>query len=140
MTDTLNAISNNIMRATTIREMTAYELSRLADCGTPDHSESSGALFLKSIRDEVLEAFGETELDESIDEDRVHQIADNAPDVYTHKRWQEFVDLQAYDEDVNDYLTGTENLTTIAGLALYVIAERLVTALVQELETENNNG
>jgi hypothetical protein len=52
--------------------------------------------------------------------------------IYTHERWQVFVDLQAYQEDVSEY-GDADDLTNAAGVALYMIAERLVHALATEL-------
>lgn len=121
-----------------IKEWT-YALSSkdMADCGDPDSRESEGMEFLTSVRDSVVEGIEDGTFvpeDDGRDDDNgaVHQIADNAPDVYTHKRWQEFVDLQAYQEEPEMTDEWPEDLTDAAGVALYQIAERLVYAILRE--------
>lgn len=107
-----------------MRKLSAYELAGMAECGNPDSTESAGAALLASVRDDVAEAI---ENRRTLD-DAAHEIADKAPDVYTAKRWAEFVDLAAYQEDP-ELGEWPENLTDAAGIALYQIAERLVSAL-----------
>lgn len=111
-----------------IKEVSLYELVKLAECGTPDSATSAGALFLESVRDSLAEAL---EFDE-VNDRMIHEIADGAPDVYTHQRWREFVDLCAYHEDIEGYMSSDSTMTDRAGVALYQIAERLVYALVKE--------
>lgn len=114
--------------------LNAYELARLADCGSPDTPESPGAALLLSVQDDV------NDLDARPDDDDTHQIADGAPDVYTYKRWQEFVDLAAWQEDL-DELGGTpEDLTEAAGVALYIIARRLADRLIAERFGEDDDA
>lgn len=115
---------------TSIRERTAYGLSCDADCGGADSPASAGAQFLMSVRDAVVEEIEANGVEGW--EDRIFEIADNAPDVYTAKRWAEFVDLAAYNEDISEYGDCGDDLTKAAGVALYVIAERLATALFTE--------
>jgi hypothetical protein len=124
---------------TEIKEWT-YVLSSkdMADCGDPDSRESAGMEFLTSVRDAVVEGIEDgtfvSDGDGSSDNDNgaVHQIADNAPDVYTHTRWKEFVDLAAYLEEPEISDAWPEDLTEAAGVALYQIAERLVYAILRE--------
>lgn len=111
-----------------VRNLDVWELAEYAGCGTPDNSDSAGASFLKMLKHEFVEAL--TNDEDSIDDDRIHEIADDAPHVYTHNRWLEFVDLCAYQEDVSEYVDAAQtNLTDIAGVALYLIARRLLEAL-----------
>jgi hypothetical protein len=142
------------MLPTTIRqsieEMNAYHLAEAVGCATPDTPESPGAVFLTSVRDRVLEAIGDVDDDDLVKlgdalEDTRHEIADNAPDVYTATRWAEFTDLGAYREDLSDIgfsavgaptIDGATDLTAAAGTALYSIAERLVSWLVDYAQTE----
>ena len=63
-----------------------------------------------------------------------HGVADDAPSIYTHQRWQEFVDLAAYLEDPSEYGIDLTDSERYAGVCLYMIAERLVRALVDEAE------
>lgn len=112
-----------------IMDLKVYELARMADCGSPDSLESPGARFLESVRDAVAEAAeGNPENDDWSEE--AAQIADDAPDVYTHQRWLEFVDLAAYQEDPTE-LGEISDMTAAAGICLYIIAERLAFALFE---------
>jgi hypothetical protein len=116
-------------------ELNAYSLASLADCATPDTQESPGAAFLLRVQDATREAVEEIDDPEDIEremQDRAHEIADTAVPVYTHDCWQVFVDLGAYNEDASELGADASDLTTAAGVALYMIAERVVTALVTE--------
>lgn len=115
---------------------TVWQLAHLADCGSPDDLDSAGAIFLRSVAsaaDEIIDTYRE----EKTPEDRydydseIHQAADNAPDVYTHQRWLEFVDLAAYQENLDDLGGTSGDMERDAGVALYIIAERLLHALVE---------
>ena len=109
----------------------AYQLANLAGVISPDSLESQGALFLLSIAEDYTDRYYEG----SMDEDTVYEIADNAVPIYTHERWEVFVDLAAYtEEDPTGFEPG--DLTSAAGIALYMIAERLVQALMDEREEE----
>ena len=121
-------------------EHNPFCLASLADCASPDSISSPGAAFLASVARDVAEhvesyvAEGDpgyrlTELRE----DGSHEIADSAVPVYTHERWQVFVDLAAYNEDASELGATADDLTGAAGVALYMIAERLVHALADEL-------
>lgn len=108
----------------------------LADCLCPDSDDSAGGKFLADVRDAVVEAIEDGTFDPADngrdnDDGEIHSIADNAPDVYTYTRWQEFGDLGAYLEEPE---TGEwpSDLTETAGVALYQIAERLAYALLRE--------
>lgn len=106
----------------------AWSLAVAAECASPDTLESPGAAFLLSVQDAV------NDYDECPDDDAIHEIADGAPDVYTHKRWQEFVDLAAYSEDLSEWgpIDPDDLERAVAGVALYQIAERLARALIEE--------
>lgn len=118
-----------------IENMTVWELQDFAECGSPDTESSAGALFLLAVKSAFLETMKQT--GGVIDRDDIHEIADNAPDVYTHRRWLEFVDLCAYQEDVTDYVKDETSMTDRAAVALYMIAERLLEQLVNAYEEEN---
>jgi hypothetical protein len=125
-----------------IKELTVWQLTRMADVADPNALDSAGAKFLVHVRDayvEHVEYKGE-DFDPSEDiDDTAHEIADGAPDVYTSTRWTEFVDLAAWNEDVSELMPEAGNdLTAAAGVALYMIAERLVYALHSELTGEDN--
>lgn len=133
-------MSNMKTLAIVIEEMKAHNAYTLAsvsyaDCGTPDSLESSGAKFLVRVRDDAI---GRIEDDPDLlgCEDVAAEVADNAPSVYTHALWSEFVDLAAYREDVSDF--GYDSIATdepekLASISLYSIAERLCNAMLTEL-------
>ncbi len=106
----------------------AYELARMAGCASPDSPESAGAVFLLDVQ------FAVNEYSE-IDEDTAAQVADEAPDVYTHQMWAEFVDLAAYNEDPTELAGELADMGQSARICLYMIAERLAAALIDERET-----
>ncbi|AXQ61124.1 OCR-like antirestriction protein [Streptomyces phage Hank144] len=114
-----------------IKQYGPYSLSGKAEVSQPDTHNSPGALFLISIRDAVVEAFEEYG---AVDERKHGEIADAAPSVMTHEKWQQFVDLCAYQEDLSDFgETVKQGIDATADLALFNIAHRLVGALVEEI-------
>lgn len=121
----------------------ANSLSADAECAAPDALDSAGAKFLESVFDGVREALdyrlGDGQsvaeaIQDMEDSGATHEIADGAPCVYTHTRWMEFVDLCAYNEDVTELGDDGSDLTRSAGVALYIIADRLVRALLDEAQ------
>jgi hypothetical protein len=113
-----------------------FHLASLADCYSPDSIESPGARFLAGVAESVAEYLtaGEGPNADAVAslDDAAHEIADSAVPIYTHDRWATFTDLGAYNEDVTEY-GAMDDLTNAAGVALYMIAERLVRALAEEL-------
>jgi hypothetical protein len=104
-----------------------FALARLADCADPDSASSPGGRWLLGIAEGVAERCH--------DEDRhdlAHEIADSAVPVYTADLFAVLVDLAAYREDVADLVDAGDDLTRRASLALYVVAERLALALLDE--------
>jgi hypothetical protein len=141
-TETATALAETLAD---IKSWTVYRLANEADAGSSDFDpDGAGARFLASVRDDVLDrveyATTETDADdladaiEALREDAVHEIADAAPDVYTFTRWSEFVDLAAWQEDISEYGDPAgDNLTRAAGVALYMIAERLAVAIFETI-------
>lgn len=120
----------------TIEEMKdtgAYTLADMASCGQPDSLSSPGARMLESVRDSVVDMIGSGSitLDDFNDDGQISGIADDAPNVYTHGRWQQFVDLTAYEEEPEFSDEWPKSLTEAAGIALYQIADRLAHALCE---------
>lgn len=127
-----------------IRALTSlnpYDLASMVGCGQPSEGRtrrrrkwSPGAVMLASVRDSVVEAIRGGQITPenygSYGMDVMAEIADGAPDVYTHGRWLEFVDLAAYQEEPDAVGEWPDSLTDAAGIALYQIAERLCVALV----------
>lgn len=124
-----------------VKEENAYWLAGMAGCGTPDSQESAGARFLVSVRDSLVEAveYGRIGPDATEDvSDVAHEIADDAPSVYTHTRWTEFVDLAAYQEEEETGEGWSADPFEMAGDALSQIAYRLVIALADDLAPEES--
>lgn len=112
-----------------IRELTAFELVPYADCLHPDAIDSAGSKFLTSVRDDVLEKWNEFGyLDEGEREQECFHIANQAPDQHTHQKWSEFVDLGAYQEDLDG-----DDWDSASDRALIQIAERLARELYESL-------
>lgn len=119
-----------------MEERTPYALASLAGCASPDSPDSPGARFLKRVETDVFETI---EYDGGIEphadvHETAFQIADRCVPVYTHERWETFVDLAAYTEDTRELGDDGSDLTQSAGLALYMIAERLAAELLEEAQ------
>ena len=103
--------------------MNAYALADLADVTAPDSPTSPGAAWLATV----------AACADGLDPDTIGETADSLVPVYTHKRMRVLVDLAAYREDLSDAgLTTTDDMVSMAGVALYLVAERLLSALVRE--------
>lgn len=116
-----------------IGEFALYELSTLADCAHPGANDSAGAVFLFNVRAATIDSLKSRDCRLSFEEAAF--IADRSPDYRPAVRWQEFVDLKAYDVDVTDKVSDGSDLTACAGAALYIIAERLALAIAERVES-----
>lgn len=122
-------------------------LARTAEISAPGPDEKEGADFLTSLFTDFTYHI-ENDLDVSENEDAAdlrkdieriewHETADAAVPVYTHGKWTTFVQLAAYDEDVSDYVDSRRvTPEDCANAALYVVANRLLHALSEELADE----
>ena len=125
-----------------IRALSAYALADMAGAATPDSTDSQGAKFVIDVRDAFAEAVAYGRIGPDATEhtgDVAAEIADSAPSVYTYTRWQQFVDIGAWQEQpefVDSWAEAGPELTDMAGVALYQIAARLVHALAAELDTD----
>lgn len=142
----------------TFRDLSTWHLADMAGCASPDRPDgigcappadlstvrpSPGAQFLRRVADDLAEriAYIFEDLDpaccdlERELENEVHEVADGAAPIYTGERWAVFTDLAAWQEDIADYGT-PDDLTDAAGMALYVIADRLALALVESWADE----
>jgi len=123
-----------------IKSFTAYRLANEADCSCPESSESAGATFLMGVRDatiEMLEYKPDVEPAELNYDGAISEIADGAPSCYNFTRWTEFVDLAAWQEDTDELAGDGGDMTDRAGVALYMIAERLAQTLAEQAWTED---
>lgn len=131
-----------------------FDLAEKADVRSPDTKESAGAQFLlrvqgtaneadaevllEAIRDfvatgEDAEDFGVNDLPDSLRDDMT-EWADSDVQIYTFQLWQEFVDLCLWQEDPRDFLSDDlgSDLTKVASMAEYMVAERLLGILLAE--------
>lgn len=124
-----------------IREMGPYRLAALADCGSPVGLDSPGAEWLRSVRDAAVECheYFDRERTRFDRDEAVTEIADSAVPVYNIDRWSVFVDLAAWREDPYEVASSGLDMTELAGVALYMIAERLVLAVFEALDDEPDN-
>jgi hypothetical protein len=116
-----------------MRDASAYVLADMAQCESPDTNGSPGAKFLISVRDEVVRAIEDRRitLEDFDDHGQSHSIADDAPSIWTHERWRQFVDLGAYNEEPEYDDAWPKDLNQTAAVALYQIADRLTRELCQ---------
>ena len=121
MTSTIPAVSET---ETSLLALSAYELSSMADCGTPRNSISDGADFLVAIRDSFIEALK----DETLDTDELYPLVDENIPIWYSSLWATFVDLEAYSEEPEEML---QDLNGMASWALAEIGNRLVASLVE---------
>jgi hypothetical protein len=117
-----------------------YGLARRADLADPDGPDSPGARWLELVRDSTVETLDYIADDELTPDgiagawqrDWPHEAADAAVPVYTAERWRVFTDLAAWQVDVSDLAGGGEDMTTLAGFALYEAARTLIAALEED--------
>lgn len=114
-----------------LREYSVNILAQMAECAAPDTFESPGAELLSRVRDAYIEQMESYSYNE---EDSPHQIADDAPSVYTHEKWLQFIDLAAYQEDLTEFDVNLADLDNVGSVALYVICGRLVHRLHADYE------
>ncbi|MCP3883032.1 MAG: hypothetical protein GY701_32230 [Sulfitobacter sp.] len=105
-----------------------FQLARRAGCGGPDKLDSVGADWLRTVWAAAVEA-----AESGADEDTVHEVADGCVPIYTYRRWATFVDLAGWEEDLDDIGGGSGDMTQDAGVALYLIAGRLVAIALEEV-------
>jgi len=120
------------------RHWTTYRLANETDAASPDTPTSPGAVFLLRVRDATVETWDNTEPDDrdpdtADDDGRLHETADGAVPIYTHEKWRVFVDLAAYNVDLDDIGGTTGDMDDDSNAALYLIASELVRTLWQEL-------
>lgn len=118
-----------------------HVLARMADTYSPDRPDSPGAEFLLNVQSATREALDwQTEQEgqslaeaiEHVRDERTNELADGAVPVYTFARWATFIDLGAWQADISDYANGDQDMTRLCGLSLYLIAETLVGALLDD--------
>lgn len=118
-----------------LKELNAYQLADMAECGTPADQLTDGASFLVDIRDDILLAFTENELGDYPD-DTLSEVVDGNIPVYTYRLWRAFTDLDAFNEDASELGYTGADMTAQATACLYLIGSRLAYALKEELAGE----
>jgi hypothetical protein len=117
----------------TTETKSVWELAEMAGCDSPESDISPGAMWLVRVASDLSEVIGRvTEYGEDT-QDVIRELADAAVPVYTHEMWRVFVDLAAYDVDDEGLHDREDDMTQRAMVALYVVAERLLNALVGEV-------
>ncbi len=119
---------------TTTETVGVYELAHMAGCAHPDRLTSPGAKWLLLIAADY--ACRPDEFADGDVQDNITEAADSIVPISTYDKWQVFVDLAAYQEDVEE-LGPIEDMDKGASVALYMIAERLYTALVEARPKES---
>lgn len=135
-------------------DLTTWHLANLADCGSPDRGDgigttpptdnadpSPGAEFLRRVANGVAEQIAWAVDNDEADPDTLrdelpHQVADDAVPIYTRDIWSTFMDLAAYREDPSELGYDCADMERAAGVCLYMIADRLAAALVEEWADE----
>jgi hypothetical protein len=132
------------MSIESVKALEFWHLSHLVDVTSPDGQESPGAVFLRGIRDSVIEQVeylveaGE-DVESAVESLRYNggdsEIADGAVPIYTYLKWQTFTDLAAWEVDLAEITDVSEpmDLDKQSNLALYLIASNLVSILLDEL-------
>jgi hypothetical protein len=108
---------------------TAYELSVMASTMDPDASASPGGRFLL----DCWSSWNESRSEYDDVERMIWECADCVVPISDYSCWLVFTDLGAWREDLSEHdlshSMGDGDLTGIARLAVFLIAERLMTAL-----------
>ena len=131
-----------------VTAMNSHQLGALIGV-SPENDEAEA--FLLDIRDSVIEATTEydpEDWDREMVEDyagRATEIADGAPNVYTWRKWQQFIGVAGWQEDISGYgmpddADGYHGLMDAgASVALFAMARRLVSALAEEVAPSDDD-
>lgn len=80
-----------------MKEANVIQLSRMADCSTPEGNDSDGAKFLKECFSTAQDM--KSEMRGRHDGDLIHEIADGLVPIYTGNLWNVWVDCGGYNFD-----------------------------------------
>lgn len=113
-------------------ERSVFRIASDVDCGSPDARSSEGAEFLREVWQATLTEIENEGADVNLDaiRDRAEYVVDGAMPVYTHDIWRTYVDLAAYNEDLDGF--ESSSMTVSAQVALMMIGERVVNLAVDE--------
>lgn len=137
-------------RGTTLRDVlgmdddavgvSAYVLAGMGVCASPDRPGSPGAVFLEDVALDTIDRADEIDGERFDHADLAHEIADAAVPIYTHTIWSTFVDLAAYNEDPTELGVDGSDMLQAAKVCLYMIAERVAMAVLDEIERAEDEG
>ena len=130
-----------------VAALNPFQLGALIEV-CPENEE--GKSFLAGIRDAVLELTAEIDADDwnrDVIEDyagAASSVADGAPSVYTWRKWQQFIGVAGWQEDITDYGMPDDYgyhgvMDAGASLALFAMARRLVSALAEEIAPNDDD-
>lgn len=129
-----------------IRKYDSYHLATMAGALAPDDPDGAGAQFLDKVRKETIYAVQlrakeyDLSFAEVVEEHRESiqdSVADNAPNADQDLLWREFVELGGYrelDRIRQESVPMLDTLEGWAGMALFDIAFRLVSAVLTEIK------
>lgn len=115
-----------------VMSYTAWQLAGRADCAQPDSVTSPGADWLDTVRRNAVDSFDPADPDQD-----AHEQADAVVPIYTHHKWTVFTDLAAWQEDVTEF-GPIEDLDQASSVALFIIADRLIRTLWDEMREEDD--
>lgn len=119
-------------------DLNVWQLAELAECASPISADSHGGRWLADLRDDWIES---TQEDDDRDrDDIIHERVDGCIPIYNWPRWATFADLGAWQEDLDEVGGVTSDMTQNAGVALYMIGERLFRALDAEYGEGDDNA
>lgn len=119
----------------------AYQLANMADCAGPDNNLSAGADWLETVAISALEILEDDDnKTATVDDlgDTITEVADQVVPVYTYEKWKVFIDLAAWTEQVDEF-GPLEDMDSGASRALYMIAERLIRAIIEDKVEERDD-
>lgn len=127
----------NLEQIKEVEQLGAYQLAGLAGASDPSSQESKGALFLKSIRDMLVEMYIEGDLTETT----FNEVISGAPSIYYSEVMEEYNDLSLWKEtDLKDYIEQIKEdkigITDIAAIQLINTGYNLGYALLQKMGVE----
>lgn len=123
-----------------LANLSPYALARMADVASPNSVGSPGAAFLARVRNALVEHLSTADLSSEYLSDALAELADGAVPIYTHDLWSAFVDIAAYNVDDDGLCSEDSSMEDRAKVALYVTAQTLLSALVDEVSNDDDEG
>src|SRR5262245_59250117 len=119
--------------------LTPYTLASMADTASPDSTTSPGADWLQTIAHDFADMAEDIDDDDDAS-DTIHERADALVPIYTYDIWATFTDLGAWGEDPTDLGWSGEDMEKGAQVCLYIVAERLLSALLEDWRENNREA